>query len=145
MAIMETTADYADKVTDPQALEASKLRVCHAKVEGDIASETIVIPSDMEDTTLLGASISNTESQIKAAHADHVAHPERTGGDYVAVVGPLKDARRQALADLRDMEARNAVRISAAEAEYRDRVAVIEAKKTDITKDLESLYSLVTI
>ena len=145
MDLPRKSGDFVAKVTDHQALEASKLRVCLAKVEGCIASESVAIPPDMEDTGPLQVSIPDIESKIWTAQADHAAHPGRTGKDYMAAVGPLKDARRQAIADLRDMEARNAARMSVAEAEYRSRVEAIATKKTDIMKDLESLYSQVTI
>ena len=133
------TSTFIDNITDAQAVRAAKLRMAATKLDLDIESVSVETPFDLEDTTAIETEITCIGEQIQAAQADHATNPGRSGEDYVAAVGPLKEARNAAKTDLQSMQARNAARMVDAQQAYNDRVAALTSKRSEVMQSLKTL------
>lgn len=142
---MPKAASFSEKISDADAISASKIRSGIAKIEMDIAAVGATAPDGLEDIGAIVAGIERLGGEIRAAQADHAAHPGRSGDDYVAAVGPLKEARKAAKADLLAMTGRNDARWVASRASQEAQIKDLQAKKADAEAELAAIYETVEI
>lgn len=138
------TSTFIDNITDAQAVRAAKLRMALTKLDLDIENQSVDVPPDLEDTATVETEIVHIEKQIRTAQADHTANFGRSGEDYVAAVGPLKEARNAAKTDLQSMQARNAARMVDAQQAYNDRVAALTSKRSEVMEEIKTMLEGVT-